>query len=301
MHEIVDRDQPITREVWDRDRAVEFFNAHRREVQGRVDRRDSRRTRRSSLYRQGNLLDLCLGPHLPSTGKLGNAFKLTKVAGAYWRGDAQQRAAPARLRHGLGHRQGPEGLSPPARGSREARPSPARPRDGPLPSAGRGRRAWCSGIPRAGRSSARSRTTSAAGSRPPAMSRSKTPQLVDRTLWEASGHWEKFRENMFTICGRARTKRVLRAEADELPLPRADLQARACTAIASCRCAWPSSAPATATSRRARCTASCACAPSRRTTRTSSAPRTRSRPRRSRFCELLLTRLPRSRLRRRAR
>ena len=79
------------------------------------------------------------------------------------------------------------------------------------------------------------------------------------------------------------------AQADELPLPCADLQSGPARAIATCRCAWPSSAPATATSRPARCTASCACAPSPRTTPISSAPRIRSRRRAIAFCELLIS------------
>ncbi len=55
----------------------------------------SRRTRRSPIYRQGQWLDMCTGPHLPSTGKLGKAFKLMKVAGAYWRGDRRTRSCSA--------------------------------------------------------------------------------------------------------------------------------------------------------------------------------------------------------------
>ena len=83
-------------------------------------------------------------------------------------------------------------------------------------------------------------------------------------------------------------ERALRHQADELPGPRADLQARACAATASCRCASPSSARCTATSPRARCTASCACAPSPRTTATSSSPRSRSPPSASRSRRLIL-------------
>ena len=102
MREIVDRDEPITREVWERDEAVALLPGDRRELQGRMDRTRSRKDEEISLYRQGDFVDLCAGPHLPSTGKLGQAFKLMKVAGAYWRGDAQERAAAAHLRHRLG-------------------------------------------------------------------------------------------------------------------------------------------------------------------------------------------------------
>ncbi|MEZ5511267.1 MAG: threonine--tRNA ligase [Gammaproteobacteria bacterium] len=87
MEEIVDRDLPIQREVWNRDDAIKFF-----ESQGEVFKaeliRDLPATEVISLYRQGDFIDLCRGPHLPSTGKLGKAFKVMKLAGAYWRGDA---------------------------------------------------------------------------------------------------------------------------------------------------------------------------------------------------------------------
>ncbi|HEX5452305.1 MAG TPA: TGS domain-containing protein, partial [Stellaceae bacterium] len=86
MREIVRRDETITREVWDRDRAVAFFAAigerYKAEYIGEIPPGEE-----ISLYRQGNFVDLCTGPHLPSTGRLGQAFKLMSVAGAYWRGD----------------------------------------------------------------------------------------------------------------------------------------------------------------------------------------------------------------------
>ncbi|MGA8204372.1 MAG: threonine--tRNA ligase [Woeseiaceae bacterium] len=87
MKEIVDRDEPISREVWERDAAVEFFRgigeAYKAEIIADIPAGES-----ITLYRQGAFIDLCRGPHLPSTGKLGKAFKLTRVSGAYWRGDS---------------------------------------------------------------------------------------------------------------------------------------------------------------------------------------------------------------------
>jgi threonyl-tRNA synthetase len=87
MKEIVDRDEAITREVWDRDEAVEFFRGigeeYKAEIISGIPSGES-----ITLYRQGEFIDLCRGPHLPSTGKLGKAFKLTHVSGAYWRGDS---------------------------------------------------------------------------------------------------------------------------------------------------------------------------------------------------------------------
>ena len=86
MHEIVDRDEALKREVWDRDQAADFFLS-KGEIYKAEIIRDIPAGEQISLYRQGEFIDLCLGPHLPSTGKLGHGFKLMKVAGAYWRGD----------------------------------------------------------------------------------------------------------------------------------------------------------------------------------------------------------------------
>ncbi|MBL4864667.1 MAG: TGS domain-containing protein, partial [Rhodobiaceae bacterium] len=87
MKEIVDRDEKITREVWERDEAVAYFKKigenYKAEIIAGIPAGEDVR-----IYRQGDWLDLCRGPHLPSTGKLGKSFKLTKLAGAYWRGDS---------------------------------------------------------------------------------------------------------------------------------------------------------------------------------------------------------------------
>lgn len=87
MREIVDRDEPIMREVWDRDEAVGFFRSIGEEYKAQIIA-SIPQGEDVGLYRQGEWQDLCRGPHLPSTGKLGKAFKLTKLAGAYWRGDS---------------------------------------------------------------------------------------------------------------------------------------------------------------------------------------------------------------------
>ena len=87
MQEIVDRDETISREVWNRDEAVVFFRdmgeEYKAEIIASIPSDEP-----ITLYRQGDFIDLCRGPHLPSTGKLGKAFKLTHVSGAYWRGDS---------------------------------------------------------------------------------------------------------------------------------------------------------------------------------------------------------------------
>jgi threonyl-tRNA synthetase len=87
MKDIVDRDEGIEREVWERDKAAEFFRGigeiYKAEIIESIPSDED-----LTLYRQGDFIDLCRGPHLPSTGKLGKAFKLTHVSGAYWRGDS---------------------------------------------------------------------------------------------------------------------------------------------------------------------------------------------------------------------
>ena len=87
MHEIVKRDEKIERIVMPRDEAIKFFKnkGEHYKVEIIEDLPDGEVI---TLYRQGNYTDLCRGPHVPSTAKIGDAFKITKVAGAYWRGDS---------------------------------------------------------------------------------------------------------------------------------------------------------------------------------------------------------------------
>src|SRR3990172_2317758 len=87
MHELARRDDPVTRTVMPREQAIEFFRAMGEEYKARIIE-DIPAGEQLSLYQQGGFIDLCRGPHVPSTGKL-KAFKLTKVAGAYWRGDSR--------------------------------------------------------------------------------------------------------------------------------------------------------------------------------------------------------------------
>ena len=87
MKEIVDRDVPTTREVWNRDKAISHFKeigeVYKAEIIESIPKGED-----VSIYFHGDWHDLCRGPHLPSTGKIGKYFKLTKVSGAYWRGDS---------------------------------------------------------------------------------------------------------------------------------------------------------------------------------------------------------------------
>ena len=87
MQEIVERDEPTHKEVWERDNAIEHFKKageiYKAEIIKSIPKGEE-----VSIYFHGKWHDLCRGPHLLSTGKIGKFFKLTKVAGAYWRGDS---------------------------------------------------------------------------------------------------------------------------------------------------------------------------------------------------------------------
>jgi threonyl-tRNA synthetase len=195
MHEIVDRNETITREVWDRDEAIRHFASlgekykaeHIETLPGEAE---------ISIYRQGDWLDLCIGPHLPSTGRLGHAFKLTKISGAYWRGDAKNaqlqriygtcwenekqlkayltmlEEAEKRDHRRLGREMDLFHLQEEAAGSVFWHP-----------------KGWT--LYRTVERYLRGRLEAAG------YVEVKTPQLIDRSLWEASGHWEKFHEHMF--------------------------------------------------------------------------------------------------------
>ena len=197
MHEIVDRNETITREEWERDKAVQFFadqgEKYKAEWIHEIPAREA-----ISLYRQGHFVDLCTGPHLPSTGKLGHAFKLTKVAGAYWRGDArnaqlqrvygtawahekdlkqylfQLEEAEKRDHRRLGRELDLFHQQEEAAGSVFWHP-----------------KGWT--LYRTIENYIRMRLGRAG------YVEVRTPMLIDRKLWEESGHWEKFSEHMFTV------------------------------------------------------------------------------------------------------
>jgi len=196
MHEIVERDEPIRREVWDRDTAIAYFRevgeSFKAEWIGELPADEE-----LTIYHQGDWTDLCRGPHLPSTGKLGHAFKLTKLSGAYWRGDASK----AQLQRVYGTCwEDEKQLKAYLRMVEEAEKRDHRRLGRELDlfhqqeeAAGSvfwHPRGWT--LYRTVESYMR-RRLEAAG-----YIEVKTPQLVDRSLWEASGHWEKFRELMFT-------------------------------------------------------------------------------------------------------
>jgi len=196
MHDIVDRDETITREVWTRNDAVAFYKDNDEPFKVElVDAIPEDET--VTFYRQGGFIDLCRGPHLPSTGRLGHAFKLMKTAGAYWRGDSNRpmlqriygtafhtekdlqvyltmlEEAEKRDHRKLGRSLDFFHMQEEAAGSVFWHP-----------------KGWV--LYREIENYMRRRLDVAG------YQEVKTPQLVDRSLWEASGHWDKFGENMFT-------------------------------------------------------------------------------------------------------
>ena len=203
MHEIVKRDEPITREEWDRSDAIEFFKTegehYKAEIIAGIPEGQP-----IGLYRQGDFIDLCRGPHLPSTGKLGHAFKLMSIAGAYWRGDSsnemlqriygtawatekelkaylhQREEAEKRDHRKLGREMGLFHFQEEAMGSVFWHP-----------------KGWT--VFREVETYIRRKL------RKGGYQEVRTPILIDRKLWEASGHWEKFREHMFTTQDEDRT------------------------------------------------------------------------------------------------
>ena len=196
MAEIVDRDEKIVREVWDRNEAIAHFKgigeAYKAEIISDLPEDEV-----ITVYRQGDWKDLCLGPHLPSTRHVGKAFKLTKLAGAYWRGDHRN----AQLQRIYGTAWASEAdLEAYLRRIEEAERRDHR-RIGRamdlfhLQEEAKGMIFWHP------KGWTLYRTVEAYMRRrleTDGYVEVKAPQVMDRGLWEKSGHWEKFGQAMFT-------------------------------------------------------------------------------------------------------
>jgi len=194
MREIAKRDYPVSRTVMPRDEAVKFFRDMGEEYKAQIIA-DIPAGEHISLYRQGEFIDLCRGPHVPSTGKL-KAFKLMKVAGAYWRGDSRNEM--------LARIYGTAWTSKEALDAYLHQIEEAEKRDhrkigrqlnlfhmqeeapGMVFWHERGWRLYQQIV------QYMSNLWREHGYR-----EIRTPQLVDRSLWEKSGHWEKFHSDMF--------------------------------------------------------------------------------------------------------
>ncbi|MAU65939.1 threonine--tRNA ligase [Hyphomonas sp.] len=198
MRDIVDADYPIVREVWDKDEAIETFKKIGEDYKAQIIDDIIPPGEAITVYKQGDWFDLCRGPHLPSTGKLPKAFKLMKLAGAYWRGDSNNEMlqrmygtawanekdlkahlvrleeAEKRDHRKLGQQLDLFHLQPEAQGSVFWHP--------------KGFMIWSQLEAYIRRAQDEDGYVEV-----------KTPQLLDSVFWEKSGHWDKFRENMFVV------------------------------------------------------------------------------------------------------
>jgi threonyl-tRNA synthetase len=196
MVEIIDRDEPTTREVWDREKAIEHFKKkgelYKAEIINSIPSKEE-----ISIYFHGKWHDLCRGPHLTSTGKIGKAFKLTKLAGAYWRGDSNNEMLQ-RI-YGTCWRNKKE-LDEYLHRIEEAEKRDHRKLGKVMnlfhfQEESPGAVFWHEGGWQLFQSLIdfmRQKQTEA-GYR-----EVNTPDILDKTLWEKSGHWEKFQEHMYT-------------------------------------------------------------------------------------------------------
>ncbi len=195
MREIIARNAPFERQVWDREEAMRFFGTRGEAYKAELIR-DLPASETITLYKQGDWIDLCRGPHMRGTGDVGTAFKLMKVAGAYWRGDHrnamlsriygtawrdqkeldaylhQLEEAERRDHRRIGREMDLFHIQEEATGSVFWHP-----------------KGWT--LYRTAEAYMR-RRLEAAG-----YQEVRTPQLVDRKLWEASGHWDNYKEHMF--------------------------------------------------------------------------------------------------------
>ena len=149
MREIIARDARFTKEVWSREQAKDVFRSKGEAF--KLELIDAIPVDQDlKIYKQGQWFDLCRGPHMTSTGKVGNAFKLMKVAGAYWRGDSNNPMLTRIYGTAWANDKDLQALCHSARRGRKARPSPAWAARWTSSISRRRGRASSSGIPRAG-------------------------------------------------------------------------------------------------------------------------------------------------------
>ena len=197
MHEIIDRDEPIVRDVWTKEQAVQYYLDKGEDFKAEIVR-EIPDDEDITIYTQGNFVDPCRGPHLPSTGKLAKAFKLMKVAGAYWRGDSNnpmlQRiygtawATEKQLKQYLTMLEEAE-----KRDHRKLGPQLGlfHMQEEAAGSVFWHQKGWqlYRNIENYIRKKLEDNDYIEV----------KTPQILDKEFWEKSGHWDKFREMMFTV------------------------------------------------------------------------------------------------------
>ena len=198
MKEIVDADYPIVREVWEKDAAIAEFKRIGEDYKAQIIDDIIPPGEAITLYRQGDWFDLCRGPHLPSTGKLPKAFKLMKMAGAYWRGDSKNEMLQRMYGTAWANEKDlKEHLTRLEEAEKRDHRKLGRQLDlFHMQEEGRGMVFWHEkGLTlwRVIEAYVRRRLEAAN------YVEVRTPQVLDRKFWEQSGHWEKYRENMF-VC-----------------------------------------------------------------------------------------------------
>jgi threonyl-tRNA synthetase len=204
MAEIVKRDLPIQREVWSREAAMKTFADKGEHYKVEIIDAIIPEGEELSVYRQGEWFDVCRGPHLPSTGKLPKAFKLMSVAGAYWRGDSRNpmlqriygtawrnkdelKAYLQRLEEAEKRDHRKLGKAMDLFHTQEEAPGMVFWHD----------KGW--------RIYLQIQDYIRAKLRDHGYQEVHTPSVIDRSLWEKSGHWEKFHDDMFTTESEKRT------------------------------------------------------------------------------------------------
>jgi threonyl-tRNA synthetase len=194
MGELAKRDIPVARELWERDRAVEFFKSigehYKAEIIASIPAGEP-----ITLYREGDFVDLCRGPHVPSTGKL-KVFKLMKVAGAYWRGDSKNEM--------LQRIYGTAWASKEEQDAYLHMLEEAEKRDHRrlgtqldlfhVQEAAPGQVFW---HPKGWTIWQQVESHMRQVYRDNGYQEVRAPQILERSLWERSGHWDNFKENMF--------------------------------------------------------------------------------------------------------
>jgi threonyl-tRNA synthetase len=197
MRRIVERGEAFTREVWERDEAIQYFKDKGEYYKAEIIE-DLPEDEEIRIYRQGEWLDLCRGPHMPTTKHVGTAFKLLKVAGAYWRGDSNN-AMLTRI-YGTAWRNDKE-LKEYLTMLEEAEKRDHRKLGAEMDlfhfqQEAQGSVFWHpNGFTIYNQLEGYIRRRLKDGG----YQEIKTPQLIDNKLWEKSGHWGKYRENMFVV------------------------------------------------------------------------------------------------------
>ena len=197
MSEIIDKNETFIREVWDRKKAIKYFQDHGENYKKQIIE-GIPNNQELSIYKQGKFLDLCKGPHSPSTGRVGKFFKLIKLAGAYWRGNSDNEMLQRIYGTAWNSKKDLDNYlqileETDKRDHRKLgrtmdlfhfqEESPG--------SIFWHKKGW--DVFNTLQNYLRQKQSDSG------YQEINTPDMLDRSLWEKSGHWEKFKENMFTV------------------------------------------------------------------------------------------------------